>query len=94
MAVTCRNCAKCGEGFKIGTNQAYNIEAKISTGGILKIFCLCSYTNMAASDKGISLKRKVLTYLFLTMNDVFNSILDSRRDAARICPIHLIYGSF
>ena len=88
MAVT------CGECFKSGTNEAYNIEAKISIGCILKIFCLCFYTSMAASDKGISLKRKVITYLFLTLNDVFNSILDSRRDAARICPIHLIHGSF
>ena len=35
----CKNCAKCGKGFKIGTNQAYNIKIKIRLGGISKIFC-------------------------------------------------------
>ena len=24
----CKNCAKCGKGFKIGTNEAYNIKIK------------------------------------------------------------------
>ena len=57
-ADTCKNCAKCGKGFKIGTNEAYNIEIKIRLGGISKIFCFCSHANMAASDKGISLKKK------------------------------------
>ena len=50
MADTCKNCAKCGKGFKIGTNEAYNIKIKIRLGAISKI---CA--NMAASDKGISL---------------------------------------
>ena len=59
-ADTCKNCAKCGKGFKIGTNEAYNIKIKIRLGGISKIFCFCSHANMAASDKGISLKKKFL----------------------------------
>ena len=46
--------------FKTGTNEAYNIKIKIRVGGILKILCFCLYANMAASDKGISLKRKIL----------------------------------
>ena len=33
-----RVSAKCSNGFKIGTNEAYNIKIKISIGGILKIF--------------------------------------------------------
>ena len=57
-ADTCKNFAKCGKGFKIGTNEAYNIKIKIRLGGISKIFCFCSHANMAASDKGISLKKK------------------------------------
>ena len=59
-ADTCKNCAKCGKGFKIDTNEAYNIKIKIKLGGISKIFCLCSHANMAAPDKGISLKKKFL----------------------------------
>ena len=47
-ADTCKNCAKCGKGFKIGTNEAYNIKIKIKLGGISKIFCFCSHANMAA----------------------------------------------
>ena len=35
-ADTCKNCAKCGKGFKIGTNEAYNIKIKIRLGGISK----------------------------------------------------------
>ena len=50
-ADTCKNCAKCGKGFKIGTNEADNIKIKIRLGGISKIFCFCSHANMAASDK-------------------------------------------
>ena len=49
---------KCGKDFSVSRNEAYNIKIKIRVGGILKIFCFCSYANMAASDKGISLKRK------------------------------------
>ena len=64
-ADTCKNCAKCGKGFKIGTNEAYNIKIKIRLGGISKIFCFCSHANMAASDKGISLKRKFLKKFLL-----------------------------
>ena len=64
-ADTCKNCAKCGKGFRIGTNEAYNKEIKIRLGGISKIFCFCSQANMAASDKGISLKRKFLKKLLL-----------------------------
>ena len=56
----CKNCSKCGKGFKIGINEAYDIKLKSSVGGILKTFCFCSYINMAASEKGISLKRKIL----------------------------------
>ena len=51
MADTCKNCAKCGKDFKIGTNKAHNIEIKIRLGGISKIFCFCSHANMAASDR-------------------------------------------
>ena len=29
---TCKNCAKCGKGFKIGTNEAYNIKIKMRLG--------------------------------------------------------------
>ena len=59
-ADTCKYYAKCGKGFKIGTNETYNIKIKIRLGGISKIFCFCSHANMAASDKGILLKRKFL----------------------------------
>ena len=49
------------EGFKIGTNEAYtNIKIKIRVGDILKTFWFCLYTNMAALDKGISLKKTML----------------------------------
>ena len=57
-ANTCKNCDKCSKGFKIGTNEAYNIKIKIRLGGISKIFCFCSHANMAASNKGSSLKKK------------------------------------
>ena len=50
---------------KIGTNEAYNIKIKIRLGGISKIFCFCSHANMAASDKGISLKIKFLKAFLL-----------------------------
>ena len=40
-----------------------NIKIKISVGGILKNFCFCSYTNMAASED-YSLKRKILERVF------------------------------
>ena len=33
---TCKNCAKCGKGFKIGTNEAYYIEIKIRLGALGK----------------------------------------------------------
>ena len=65
-ADTCKNCAKCGKGFKIGTNEAYNIKIKIRLRGISKIFCFCSHANTAASDKGISLKKKFLKNFYLT----------------------------
>ena len=68
-ADTCKNCAKCGKGFKIGTNEAYNIEIKIRLGGISKIFCFCSHANMAASDKGISLKKKFLKKFLLNVTN-------------------------
>ena len=61
LADMCENCTKCDKGFKIGANEAYtNIKVKIRVGGILKTFWFCSYTNMAALDKGISLKRKMV----------------------------------
>ena len=31
-ADTCKSCVKCGRGFKIGTNEAYNIKIKIRVG--------------------------------------------------------------
>ena len=68
-ADTCKHCAKCGKGFKIGTNEAYNINIKITLGGISKIFCFCSHANMAASDKGISLKKKFLKKFLLNVTN-------------------------
>ena len=53
-ADTYKNCAKCGKGFKIGTNEDYSVKIKKKLGGISKIVCCCSHANMAASDKGIS----------------------------------------
>ena len=35
-ADTCRNCAKFGKGFKICTNEAYNIKIKIRLGAFQK----------------------------------------------------------
>ena len=37
-ADTCKNCAKCGKGFKIGTNEAYNIKIKIRLLGAFRKF--------------------------------------------------------
>ena len=70
-ADTCKNCAKCGKGFKIGTytNEAYNRKIKIRLGGISKIFCFCSHANMAASDNGISLKKKFLKKFLLNVTN-------------------------
>ena len=65
MAVdTCKKCAKCGKGCKIGTNEAYNIKIKFRVGGILKTFCFYSYANITASDRGISLKRELPEKVF------------------------------
>ena len=60
----CKYCAKRGRGFKIGTNEAYNIKIKIRVGGISKIFCFCSYANVAASDKGIVTEEEILEKVF------------------------------
>ena len=68
-ADTCKNCAKCGKGFKIGTNEAYNIKIKIGLGSISKLFCFCSHANMAASDKGISLKKKFFKKFLLNITN-------------------------
>ena len=68
-ADTCKNCDKCGEGFKIGTNEAYNRKIKIRLGGISKIFCFGSHANMAAPDKGISLKKKFLKKFLLNVTN-------------------------
>ena len=68
-ADACKNCAKYGKGFKIGTNKAYNIKIKIRLGGISKIFCFCSHANMAVSDKGISLKKKFLKKFLLNVTN-------------------------
>ena len=62
---TCKNCAECGKGLKIGSDEAYDIKIKIRLDGISKIFCFCSHAKMAALDKGISLNRKLLKKLFL-----------------------------
>ena len=58
---TCKNCAKYGEGFKIGTNEAYNIKIKIRLRGISKIFCFCSHANMAASEEEEEILEKIFT---------------------------------
>ena len=68
-ADTCKNCATCDKGFKIGTNEAYNIKIKIRLGGISKIFCFCSHANVAASEKGISRKKKFLKKLLLKVTN-------------------------
>ena len=68
-ADTCKICAKCGKRFKICTNEPYNIKIKIRLGGISKIFCFCSHANMAASDKGISLKKKFLKKFLLNVTN-------------------------
>ena len=68
-ADTCKNCAKCGKGFKISRNEAYNMKIKIRLGGISKILCFCSHANMAASDKGISLKKKFLKKVLLNVTN-------------------------
>ena len=47
-------------------NEADNI---IRLGGISKIFCFCSHVNMAASDKGISLKKKFLKKFLLNVTN-------------------------
>ena len=65
-ADTCKKCAKCGKGFKIGTNEAYNIKIKIRLRGTSKIFCFCSHVNMPALDKGISLKKFLKKFLLKT----------------------------
>ena len=65
----CKNCAKCGKGFKIGTNEAYNIKIKIRLGGISRIFCFFSHANMAASDKSTSLKKKFLKKFLLNVTN-------------------------
>ena len=66
---TRKNCAKRGKGFKIDTNEAYDINIKIRLGGISKIFCFCSHANMAASDKVISLKKKFLKKFLLNVTN-------------------------
>ena len=76
-ADTCKNCAKCGKGLKIGTNDAHNIKIKIRLGGISKIFCFCSHANMAALDKGISLKRKFLITFLLN----FTNLVKARKSS-------------
>ena len=69
MADTCNNFSKSGKGFETGTNEAYNMKITIRIWSILKIFCFCSYANMAASDKCISLKRKILEKVLLNFNN-------------------------
>ena len=68
-AYRCKNCAKCGKGFKIGTNEAYNIKIKIRLVGISKVFCFCSHANTAASDKGISLNKNFLKKFLLNVTN-------------------------
>ena len=50
--------------------KLYNIKIKNSVGNILKIFHFCSYTNMAASGKAISLKRKILEKVFTKFQEL------------------------
>ena len=54
------NVIKASKLVQMKLIQCTNIKIKIRVGGILKTFWFCSYTNMAASDKGISLKKKML----------------------------------
>ena len=54
---------------KLVQTGAYNIKIKIRLGGISKIFCFCSHANMAASDKGNSLKKKFLKKISLNVTN-------------------------
>ena len=51
------------------TNEAHNIKIKIRLGGISKIFSFCPHANMAASDKGIALKKKFLKKFLLNVTN-------------------------
>ena len=82
-ADTCKNCAKRGKGLKISTNEAYNIKIKIRLGGISKIFCFCSHANMAASDKGISLKKKFLKKFFTYRHELNVTIGKSSQNSSK-----------
>ena len=68
-ADTCKNCAKCGKGLKIGTNEAYSIEIKIRLGGISKIFCFCSHANMVASDRYF-IEKEILQKAFTLLHEL------------------------
>ena len=52
------NVIKASKLIQIKLILTYRIKFRVR--GILKTFWFCSYTNMAALDKGISLKRKML----------------------------------
>ena len=47
----CKNCAICGKGFKIGTNEAFNIKIKIWLGDISKIFRQRHFTEEEILEK-------------------------------------------
>ena len=51
----------------VKASKLVQMKLKIRVGGILKIVYFCLYASMVASDKGISLKRKILEKsLYLT----------------------------
>ena len=54
---------------KLVQMKLITLRSKIRLGGISKIFCFCSHANMAASDKGISLKKKFLKKFLLNVTN-------------------------
>ena len=54
--------------YVVKATMKLKLRVKIRVRAISIIFCLCSYANMAASDKDISLMRKFLRKLLNFMN--------------------------
>ena len=63
----CKNCAKCGKGFKIGTNEAYNIKIKIRLGAFRK-FSAFVLMPIWLPQTSISLKKKFLKKILLNVS--------------------------
>ena len=63
---TCKNCAKCGKGFNIGTNVAYNIKIKIRLGGISKISAFVPMPIWLPQTKAFHWRRNSWKNFYLT----------------------------